>query len=120
MQTLDIDLPDGWTLVPAPRTYGPLLDLDELARVLHRDRETIKADRCRAPQRVPPAYKIPGTKEPLWLLDEVLEWLRQHPEHATAPVKPGRPTRPSRFIARNSSRRSSLTSGMCHEWGHYS
>ncbi|GEM_PF-1856412 len=93
MQTLDIDLPDGWTLVPAPRTYGPLLDLDELARVLHRDRETIKADRCRAPQRVPPAYKIPGTKEPLWLLDEVLEWLRQHPEHATAPVKPGRPTK---------------------------
>lgn len=71
---------------------SPVLDIDGLAQLLHRDRATLIADRCRAPHRVPPAYKIPGTKWPLWILEEVLDWLRQHPENGgTRQV--GRPTK---------------------------
>lgn len=62
----------------------PVLNLDGLSQLLHRDRATIKADRCRAPERVPPAHKVPGAKEPLWLLDEVLAWLRSHPDFRRA------------------------------------
>jgi hypothetical protein len=79
----------------AASALGPVLNLDGLSLLLHRDRATIKADRCRAPHRVPPAHKAPGTKEPLWLLDEVLDWLRAHPDLprtvATAPRRVGRP-----------------------------
>ena len=76
---------------------GLVLNLDELSHLLHRDRSTIKADRCRAPGRVPPAHKAPGTKEPLWLLDEVLAWLRAHPDlrcAANADSSHRRPGRP--------------------------
>lgn len=75
----------------------PVLNLDGLSQLLHRDRATIKADRCRAPDRVPPAHKAPGAKEPLWLLDEVLAWLRSHPDFRRAAGsnsprrRPGRP-----------------------------
>lgn len=76
---------------------GPVLDLDGLSQLLHRDRATIKADRCRAPERVPPAHKAPGAKEPLWLVDEVLDWLRAHPDlrrTANADAHHRRPGRP--------------------------
>lgn len=95
MQTSLSNVPAGWA-VSAP-AFGPVLNLDGLAKLLHRDRATILADRCRAPERVPPAHKAPGTKEPLWLLDEVLAWLRAHPdfrraaESSTPRRRPGRP-----------------------------
>jgi hypothetical protein len=75
---------------------GPVLNLDGLAQLLHRDRATIKADRCRAPHRVPPAHKPPGTKEPLWLLDEVLQWLRAHPDCSPTPNTSRRIGRPKK------------------------
>lgn len=94
MQTPSSKFPAGWA-VSAP-LFGPILDVDGLAQLLHRDRSTILADRCRAPERVPPAHKIRGTKEPLWLVDEVLDWLRAHPDlradaKPVAHRSPGRP-----------------------------
>lgn len=94
MQTPSSKFPAGWA-VSAP-LFGPILDVDGLAQLLHRDRSTILADRCRAPERVPPAHKIRGTKEPLWIRDEVLEWLRGHPDspsvtRSAARRSPGRP-----------------------------
>jgi hypothetical protein len=99
-----------WALFPP--TIGPTLNVDALAQLLYRDRATILADRCRAPERVPPAHKPLGTKEPLWLLDEVLAWVRAHPDSRadTKPAarrSPGRPrkvdqvqrARASRFVA---------------------
>lgn len=94
MQNPKSKYPAGWA-VSAP-LVGPVLDVDGLAQLLHRDRSTILADRCRAPERVPPAHKARGTKEPLWLLDEVLDWLRAHPDsrNGAGPAtrcSPGRP-----------------------------
>lgn len=89
-----VDVSVGSTTAEQPSNL--VLNLDGLARLLHRDRATILADRCRAPERVPPAHKILGTKEPLWIRDEVMEWLRGHPDlpptrSPTARRSPGRP-----------------------------
>ncbi len=93
MQNPKSKYPAGWG-VSAP-LIGPVLDVDGLAQLLHRDRATILADRCRAPERVPPAHKARGTKEPLWLLDEVLAWLRAHPD-SRADAKPAARRSPGR------------------------
>jgi hypothetical protein len=74
-----------------PQPINPVVDFDALAWLLHRDRATLVADRCRAPDRLPPAYRVPGTRQPLWLLEEVLQWLRQHPEYEGKPPHVGRP-----------------------------
>lgn len=99
---------------PAASPLGPVLNLNGLAQLLHRHRATIKADRCRAPHRVPPAHKAPGTKEPLWLLDEVLDWLRTHSDvtRATAktPRRPGRPRKADQ-VRKLRATRAQLTSG---------
>lgn len=84
-------LPTGWAV--SQSEFSPVLDLNDLARLLHRERNTLKADRCRAPGRVPPACKIPGTKDPLWILPDVLDWLRQHPESESGSHKVGRPNK---------------------------
>jgi len=78
------------------------LDLDGLSRLLHRSRATILTDRCRNPDRVPPACTPPGARYPLWIRADVLAWLREHPDprhshpHGGTHVphrRPGRPTK---------------------------
>jgi len=72
------------------------LDVDGLARLLHRSRASILSDRTRAPKRVPPAHVPPGTRQPIWLLDEVLDWLRSSPSRRQASQTPRRPGRPTK------------------------
>lgn len=62
MRKSDSKTSHDWALFPP--TIGPTLNVDALAQLLYRDRATILADRCRAPERVPPAHKPLGTKEP--------------------------------------------------------
>lgn len=82
------------------RIEPPLLTVDVagLSQMLHRTRASILSDRTRAPLRVPPAYVAPGSRTPLWIVSEVLAWLRAHPEQPRvagkpAPRRPGRPTK---------------------------
>ena len=81
-----------------------VLDLGDLSRVLRKSVSSILADRSRAPHRLPPACTAPGTRQPLWILSDVLDWLRTHREPAVAveqsavevepaPRRPGRPTK---------------------------
>lgn len=78
-----------------------VLDVGDLSRVLRKSASSILADRARAPHRLPPACTPPGTRQPLWILGDVLAWLRQHQEPAApapspaaqAPRKRGRPTK---------------------------
>lgn len=85
---------------PSAELFPPVLTALDLGRLLNKNPSAIFADRSRAPWRLPPACTPPGTKSPLWLLDDVLAWLRQHrePEHtppapAPAPRRRGRPTK---------------------------
>lgn len=70
---------------PQAELFPPVLTALDLGRLLNKNPSAIFADRSRAPWRLPPACTPPGTKSPLWLLDDVLAWLRAHREPEVAP-----------------------------------
>lgn len=84
-------------------SFPPVINVLQLAELIHKTPQSILADRSRAPHRLPPSCNPPGTKSPLWLLEDVIGWLRQHREQpvaapaATATTAPrrgrGRPTK---------------------------
>lgn len=63
-----------------PSSLLPVLDDDALGLLIKKTPAAIARDRVRAPWRVPPACTPPGTKKPLWILEDVLTWLRQYQE----------------------------------------
>lgn len=76
--------------------FPPIFGYDGLSQLLGRTRETLQADRCRKPHTLPPPCSPPGTKQPLWLLEDVISWLEQYRQPTAAqPVvkKRGRPTK---------------------------
>lgn len=57
-----------------------LVDLNELAAILGRSRETIKKDLTRNRLAVPPRLHIPGTRLLRWRRIDVENWLASHVE----------------------------------------
>lgn len=55
-----------------------LLSVEELADVLHRSPSTVRVDCRRAPHKLPPRLRLPGSTRLVWLEDDVNEWLRRH------------------------------------------
>lgn len=53
-----------------------------------------------APQRLPPAVRLPGVRGPRWRLAEVEAWESGHLQPATA-ISPGRPRGRPRIVARS-------------------
>ncbi len=64
--------------------FPPILGVEQLSLLINKAPATIFADRCRAPHKIPPAFMPPGSKQPLWILSDVVEWLRKHPEQPEA------------------------------------
>lgn len=77
---------------PAASLFPPVLNVLQLAELIHKTPQSVLADRSRAPHRLPPSCEPPGTKSPLWLFDDVLAWLRQHQQPAAAPASAAVPT----------------------------
>lgn len=82
--------------------HQTVLGIAELSVLLKKSAPAIIADRSRAPHRVPPSCEPPGSKQPLWILEDVIAWLRTHQRPTTAPTAPaaappprrrGRPTK---------------------------
>lgn len=59
---------------PAQQVIG----IDGLSLLLHKNPATIVADRSRAPHRVPPSCEPPGSRTPLWIVEDVMNWLRSY------------------------------------------
>ena len=91
-------------LTTATNPFPPVIGVDLLSLLLDKTPQTIFADRSRAPHKIPPACTPPGAKSPRWIVEDVVEWLRQHkeaPAQAPAPVrKPGRPTKVEQVFRR--------------------
>jgi len=81
--------------------FPPIIGIEGLSTLINKTPSTILADRCRAPHRVPPACTPPGSKQPLWVLEDVISWLRSYRETPAPPPAPpppaprrrGRPTK---------------------------
>ena len=54
---------------------SPLLDLQNLARILVRSPQTIRRDIKRNPDAVPPRLQLPGTRLLRWRETDVVAWL---------------------------------------------
>lgn len=61
-------------------SYPPAFGSDKLSLLIGKSVASILADRSRAPHKLPPACSPPGTRQPTWLLADVLVWLASHRE----------------------------------------
>lgn len=78
------------TSIPDLGGIPPIIDAEILGSLLKKTPGTIYVYRNTAPHRLPPACTPPGTRTPLWLLADVLEWLaefRAAPAPAPNPLK---------------------------------
>lgn len=83
--------------------YLPIIGIEELSSLLKRSKEVIKKDRSDPARKhtLPPAFKPDGTKNPLWVTEDVISWLRQHPEEPNILTKKiGAPTKLERIKKR--------------------
>lgn len=55
-----------------------LLDVDQLAAVLHRAPSTVRADVTRRPETLPPRVRLPGGRKVLWRAGDVAAWLERN------------------------------------------
>ncbi|MHB1075558.1 hypothetical protein [Thiobacillus sp.] len=82
---------------PADTGIPPIFGVSVLSELIQKSPASILADRSRAPHRVPPSCEPPGSRQPLWLLSDVLDWLRHYQRAAVpppaAPVAPDAPRR---------------------------
>lgn len=76
------------------------LTASELASILGKSVASIRGDLSRCPARLPPAVRIPGGGQALWLEATVLAWLQSHetairpsPKQGTSTRRRGRPTK---------------------------
>lgn len=81
--------------------FPPILGIEGLSNLLHKKPSVIIIDRCKRPYTLPPACTPPGTKQPLWITDDVINWLRQF-EESNVSTKPkiGAPTKAVRIRKR--------------------
>lgn len=54
------------------------LTIKELATVLKRSPTTIATEVTKAPHKLPPRLKLPGSRKVLWLATDVERWLDEY------------------------------------------
>lgn len=66
-------------------SFPPILNIDDLARLIHRKPSTIAVDRFRRPESLPPDCTPPYQKAPVWKLSAVLDWYSTFQKPAAEP-----------------------------------
>jgi hypothetical protein len=61
-----------------------VLDISQLAQMIRKTRKSIASDMTRNPERIPPWFKLPGSKKPLWFRETVDAFVRKCAERADA------------------------------------
>ncbi len=97
----------GPSIMPLPWTnWPPIIGYDGLSLLLGRTVATLQADRIRRPESLPPASTPAGTRNPLWVTVDVIEWIRamrhsgpnRQPNSIRKPCR-GAPTKAERIAA---------------------
>ena len=52
------------------------LFLEDIARLIGKTPKTVRYDMCRHPERIPPSFRMPGSRKPIWLRSTVEAFLR--------------------------------------------
>lgn len=52
-----------------------LLTIEQLAELLHKTPSSIRTDRVRKPDSLPPSFTLPGSRKVLYKSDAVNDWL---------------------------------------------
>lgn len=81
--------------------FPPIVGIDGLGLLLNKKPSVITIDRSRRPHTLPPACTPPDTQKPLWVVSDVILWLRQYVEHEKTVVKLGAPTKSEQIAKRN-------------------
>lgn len=61
-------------------TRTETLGIEELAQLLHRSPTTIASEVTKAPHKLPPRLRLPGSRKVLWLRTDVFQWIHKHRE----------------------------------------
>ncbi len=61
-----------------------VIDIEQLALIIRRARATISTEMTRNPTNLPPWFKLPGSRRPLWLRSTVYEFIQTAANHADA------------------------------------
>lgn len=61
-----------------PPIQSELLDVNQLAQILHKSPASIRSDASRNPAALPPICRLPGNKRLLFRLIDVHEWIAGH------------------------------------------
>lgn len=56
--------------------------VEELAKMFGIDRQILLNRRCRVAANLPPVLQLKGQREPIWLMEDVLRWLRERTPYA--------------------------------------
>lgn len=56
------------------------LTIEDVARLLNRSPSTVATEVSKAPHKLPPRLRLPGSRRVLWLKDDVVRWLHEHRE----------------------------------------
>lgn len=85
--------------------FPPVVGIDGLSILLSKKPNSITLDRSRKPESLPPACTPPGSQKPLWIVSDVIDWLRQYREDSNSeatikPKKMGAPTKAERIRRR--------------------
>lgn len=84
--------------------FPPIVGVEGLGILLNKKPNVITIDRSRRPHTLPPACTPPDTQKPLWVVSDVIEWLRNYKESDVmeTPVKKkiGAPTKAERVAKR--------------------
>lgn len=59
-------------------TTSPLIGIKELAEIIQRSPHTIAAEVTKAPHKLPPRLRLPGSRKVLWKRDDVMVWIDQY------------------------------------------
>ena len=80
--------------------YPPIIGIEELSQLLKRSEGIIRKDRATDARKhtLPPARKIHNTKNPLWITEDVIKWLREQPNDEAPKI--GAPTKRDRINKR--------------------
>jgi hypothetical protein len=60
------------------------ISIADLSQILKKSVSTLRADMVRAPQSLPPWFKLPGSRRPLWLASTVEDFLITNARAANA------------------------------------